>query len=73
MLTRSRTFFAVRGGYLSCYSQKNKEGVSPSNSDYKIQNYVAGKHTRARTPLARKYTNRIFKSKDDTASMKIVN
>ena len=26
---------------------------------YKIQNYVAGKYTRARAPLARKYTNRI--------------
>ena len=35
--------------------------------------YVAGKYTRARAPLARKYTNRIFESKDGTTSMKIVN
>ena len=35
--------------------------------------YVAGKNTRARAPLAREYTNRIFESKDGTTSMKIVN
>ena len=32
--------------------------------------YVAGKHARARAPLARKYTNRISESKDGTTSMK---
>ena len=35
--------------------------------------YVAGKCTRAREPLARKYTNGIFESKDGTTSTKIVN
>ena len=34
---------------------------------------MAGKYTRAREPSARKYTNRIFESKDCTTSMKIVN
>ena len=34
---------------------------------------MAGKYTRAPAPLARKYTNRIFESKDGTASIKIVN
>ena len=33
----------------------------------------AGTYTRARSPLARKYTNRILESKDGTESMKIVN
>ena len=51
---------------------KNKEGVRAIRATkYKI--YVAEKCTRARSPLARKYTNRIFESKDDTTSMKIVN
>ena len=39
----------------------------------KYKKYVAGKYTRARAPLARKYTNRIFESKDGLTSMKIVN
>ena len=39
----------------------------------KYKKYVARKYTRARAPLARKYTNRIFESKDGTKSMKIVN
>ena len=39
----------------------------------KYKKHVAGKYTRARTPLAWKYTNRIFESKDGTESMKIVN
>ena len=39
----------------------------------KYTKYVAGKYTRARSPLAQKYSNRIFESKDDTTSMKIVN
>ena len=34
---------------------------------------VAGKYTRARAPLAGKYTNRIFESEDGTTSVKIVN
>ena len=40
---------------------------------YKIQKYVAGKYNCARAPLARKYTNGIFESKDGTANMRIVN
>ena len=39
----------------------------------KYKKYVAGKYTRARAPSARKYTNRIFESKDGLTSMKIVN
>ena len=39
----------------------------------KYKKYVAGKYTRARAPLARKYTNRIFESKDGTTSVKLVN
>ena len=35
--------------------------------------YVAGKYTRARAPLAWKYTNGIFESTDGTTSTKIVN
>ena len=38
-----------------------------------MQRKVAGKYTRAHAPLAWKYTNQIFQSKDSTASMKIVN
>ena len=40
---------------------------------YKIQKKGSEKHTRARAPLARKYTNRIFASKDDATSMNRVN
>ena len=39
----------------------------------KYKKYVAGKYTRARAPLARKYANRIFESKDGLTTMKIVN
>ena len=34
---------------------------------------MAGTYTRARAPLVRKYTDRIFESKDGTTSMKIMN
>ena len=34
---------------------------------------MAGTYTRARAPLAPKYTNRILELKDGTKSMKIVN
>ena len=50
-----------------------KQGRSSSNSGYKIQKYLAVKYARASAPLARKYTYRIFQSKDGTTSMKIVN
>ena len=49
-----------------------KQGRSSSNSGYKIQKKRL-ENTSARAPLARKYTNRIFESKDDTTSTKIVN
>ena len=51
---------------------KNKEGVQAIRA-MKYKKYATGKHTRARAPLARKYTNRIFESKDGTTSVKIVN
>ena len=51
---------------------KNKEGVRAIRA-MKYKKCVIGKYTRARAPLARKYTNRIFESKDGTTSMKIVN
>ena len=50
---------------------KNKEGVRTVRA-MKYKKYVAGKYTRARAPLARKYTNQIFESKDGTTSTKIV-
>ena len=34
---------------------------------------MAGKYTHTRPPLARKYTNRMFESKDGTTSVKLVN
>ena len=50
-----------------------KQGRSLSNSGHKIQKKRAGKYTWACAPLARKYTNAIFESKDGTISTKIVN
>ena len=52
---------------------KNKEGVPAIRAMKYKKKYVAGKYTRTHAPLARKYTNRIFKSKDGTTNMKIVN
>ena len=51
---------------------KNKEGVRAIRA-IKYKKYVAGKYTRARAPLARKYTNRMFESKYGTISMIKVN
>ena len=51
---------------------KSKEGVWAIPA-MKYKNYVTGKYTRARAPLARKYTKRIVESKDGTTSMKVVN
>ena len=51
---------------------KNKEGARAIQV-MKYKKYVAGKYNRARAPLTRKYTNRIFESKDGITSMKIVN
>ena len=50
---------------------KNKEGVRAIRA-MKYKKCVAGKYTRARAPLARKYTNRIFESKDVKTSIKIM-
>ena len=63
--------FALRG-FIFRDIHKNKEGVRAFRA-MRYKKYVAGKNTRARVPLARKYTNRIFESKDGTTSMKIVN
>ena len=52
---------------------RKKQGRSLSNSGHKIQKKRAGKYTWACAPLARKYTNAIFESKDGTISTKIVN
>ena len=51
---------------------KNKEGVRAIQA-IKYQKDVAGKYTRVSAPLARKYTNRIYESKDGTTIMKIMN
>ena len=51
---------------------KYKEGIRViRTTEYK--KYMAEKYTRARAPLARKYTNRIFESRDGTISMEFVN
>ena len=63
--------FALRG-FIIRDIHKNKEGVRAIRA-IKYKRYVAGKYTRARAPLTRKFTNRIFESKDGTTSMKIVN
>ena len=65
--------FALRGFIFRDIhtKDKNKQEVRAIRA-MKYKKYVTEKYTRARSPLARKYTNRIFESKDDT-SMKIVN
>ena len=59
-------------GFIFRDIHKIKEGVRAIRA-MKYKKYAAGKYTRARAPLAQKYTNRIFESKDGTTSMKIVN
>ena len=59
-------------GFNLCDIHK-KQGRSSSNSGYEIQKICGWNITRARTPLVRKYTDRIFESKGGTTSMKIVN
>ena len=71
MLSRRGTFLR-KGGLSFVIFTKYKEGVRAIRA-IKYKKYVAGKYTRARAPLARKYTNRIFESKDGTTSTKIVN
>ena len=62
------------GGLSFVIFTKNKEGVR-ANWAKKFKKYVTGTYTRARAPLARKYTDQIFdrESKDGTTTMKIVN
>ena len=64
--------FALRGFiFRDIHKKKNKEGVRAIRA-MKYKKYAAGKYTRARAPLTRKYTNRIFESKNGTTSMKMV-
>ena len=63
--------FALRGFIFRDFT-KNKEGVRAIRA-IKYRKYVEGKYTRARAPLARKYTDRIFPTKDGTTSMRTVN
>ena len=51
---------------------KYKEGIQAIRT-IKYTKYMAGKYTRARAPMSRKYTNRIFESKDGTTRMILVN
>ena len=64
--------FALRGFMFRDIHKKNKDGNRAIRA-MKYVKCVAGEYTRTRAPLARKYTNRIFESKDGTTSMKIVN
>ena len=65
------TVLALRGFIIRDIHKK--QGRSSSNSGYEIQKICGWKIYSRRAPLARKYTNRIFESKDGTKSMKIVN
>ena len=71
MPSRSGTFLH-RGGLSFVIFTKYKDGTRAIWA-IKYKKYVAGKCTHARPPLARKYTNRIFESKDGTTSVKLVN
>ena len=71
MPSRSGTFLH-RGGLSFVIFTKYKGGVRAIWA-IKYKKYVAGKYTHARPPLARKYTNRMFESKDGTTSVKLVN
>ena len=71
MLSRSGTFLR-KGGLSFVIFTKYKERVRAIRA-IQYKKYLAGKYTRAPAPLARKYTNRIFESKDGTTSMKLVN
>ena len=64
-------FFALKR-FIFCDIHKI-QGRSSRNSGHKIQKLCGWKYTRARAPLVREYTNRIFESKHGTTSMKIVN
>ena len=47
------------------FTKKNKEQVRAIRA-MKFKECVTGTYTRARAPLARNYTDRIFESKDGT-------
>ena len=71
MLSPSWTFLP-QGDLSFVIFTKFKEGVRAIRV-IKYKKYVAGRYTRARAPLARENTNRIFESKGGTTSMEIVN
>ena len=71
MLSRSGTFLR-KGGLSFVIFTKYKEGVRAIRA-IRYKKYLAGKYTRAPVRLARKYTNRIFESKDGTICTKLVN
>ena len=64
--------FALRVFIFRDIHKKTRKEFEQSGA-MKYKKYVAETYTRARAPLARKYTDRIFESKDGTTSMKIVN
>ena len=51
-------FFSLKPSFFDDhFTTHHKKGNSLSNSGYKYKAYLAGNCTRARAPLARKYTN----------------
>ena len=73
MLTLSRNgTFLRKGGSSFMIFTIYKEGIQAIRT-IKYEKYMAEEYTRAGAPLARKYTNRIFESKDGTTSMILVN
>ena len=71
MLSRSGTFLRKVGLSFVIFRKYKERFRAIRAIQYK--KYLAGKYTRARAPLARMYTNRIFESKDGTTGMKLVN
>ena len=63
---RQLSVFPLRGFIL--YYIHKKQGRSSSNSGYKIRKIYGGKIYSRSAPLARKHTNRIFESKDNTTN-----
>ena len=63
------TDFFVWEGLSFMITTKSKEGARAIRAT-KYKTYLQGRFTRARAPLAQKYTYRIFESKDGTKSMK---
>ena len=63
---RQLSVFPLRGFIF--YDIHKKQGMSSSNSGYKIRKIYGGKIYSRSAPLARKHTNRIFESKDNTTN-----